>query len=45
VRVGPLLKSAGAEILSFVRFAVGEGIEKPTEDFAEAVMAQVKGSS
>ena len=45
VRVGQLLKSTGAEIISFVRFAVGEGIEKPTEDFAEAVMAQVKGSS
>lgn len=45
VRVGQLLKSAGAEIISFVRFAVGEGVEKPTEDFAEAVMAQVKSSS
>lgn len=45
IRVGQLLKSAGAEIISFVRFAVGEGIEKPTEDFAEAVMAQVKSSS
>lgn len=44
IRVGQLLKSAGAEIISFVRFAVGEGIEKPTEDFAEAVMAQVKSS-
>jgi elongation factor Ts len=45
IRVGQLLKNAGAEIISFVRFAVGEGIEKPTEDFAEAVMAQVKSSS
>ena len=45
VRVGQLLKSVGAEIISFVRFAVGEGVEKPTEDFAAAVMAQVKGSS
>lgn len=45
IRVGQLLKNAEAEIIGFVRFAVGEGIEKPTEDFAEAVMAQVKNSS
>lgn len=45
IRVGQLLETAGARIVSFVRFAVGEGIEKPTEDFAEAVMAQVKSSS
>lgn len=45
IRVGQLVKNAGAEVISFVRFAVGEGIEKPTEDFAEAVMAQVKSSS
>lgn len=45
LRVGQLLKNAGAEVISFVRYAVGEGIEKPTEDFAEAVMAQVKSSS
>lgn len=45
VRVGQRLESAKAKVISFVRFAVGEGIEKPTEDFAEAVMAQVKSSS
>ncbi|MEN9917218.1 MAG: elongation factor Ts [Pseudomonadota bacterium] len=45
LRVGQLLRDAGAEIRSFVRYAVGEGIEKPSEDFAEAVMAQVKNSS
>lgn len=45
VQVGQLLENAGAEIINFVRFAVGEGIEKPSEDFAEAVMAQVKSSS
>lgn len=45
IRVGQLLETARAKIVSFVRFAVGEGIEKPTEDFAEAVMAQVKSSS
>lgn len=45
IRVGQLLESTGAKVISFVRFMVGEGIEKPTEDFAEAVMAQVKSSS
>jgi elongation factor Ts len=45
IRVGQLLESAGAKVISFVRFSVGEGIEKPTENFAEAVMAQVKDAS
>lgn len=45
IRVGQLLESTGAKVIGFVRFAVGEGIEKPTEDFAEAVMTQVKSSS
>lgn len=45
IRVRQLLENTGAKVISFVRFAVGEGIEKPTEDFAEAVMAQVKSSS
>lgn len=44
VCVGQLLASSGAEVINFVRFASGEGIEKPTENFAEAVMAQVKSS-
>ncbi|MFM2322946.1 MAG: elongation factor Ts [Pseudomonadota bacterium] len=44
IRVGQLLASSGAEVLNFVRFASGEGIEKPSENFAEAVMAQVKSS-
>lgn len=43
--VGQLLKAAQAEVTQFVRFEVGEGIEKPVEDFAEAVMAQVGGES
>lgn len=42
--VGKLLGSANAEVLSFTRFEVGEGIEKKTENFAEEVMAQVKAS-
>lgn len=39
-----LLKNAGATVTQFVRLEVGEGIEKKTENFAEEVMAQVKGS-
>ncbi|SJZ72118.1 translation elongation factor Ts [Novilysobacter spongiicola] len=34
------LKAAGAEVVSFVRLAVGEGIEKQTDDFASEVMKQ-----
>jgi len=34
------LKAAGAEVVSFVRLAVGEGIEKQTDDFAAEVMKQ-----
>jgi len=41
--VEQLLKSAGAKIHSFVRLEVGEGIEKKSENFADEVMAQVKG--
>lgn len=41
--VGKLLKDNGASVLSFVRFEVGEGIEKETVDFAEEVQAQIKG--
>lgn len=42
--VAQLLKAAGATVTFFERFEVGEGIEKKTENFAEEVMAQVKGS-
>jgi len=41
--VEKLLKAEGAEAHFFARFEVGEGIEKKTENFAEEVMAQVKG--
>ncbi|MDJ0882339.1 MAG: translation elongation factor Ts [Gammaproteobacteria bacterium] len=41
--VGKLLSSANAKVNRFVRFEVGEGIEKKQEDFAAEVMAQVKG--
>lgn len=41
--VGKLLAKAGAEVLSFQRVELGEGIEKKTENFAEEVMAQARG--
>ncbi|WP_140908364.1 translation elongation factor Ts [Cognatiluteimonas lumbrici] len=34
------LKAAGAEVIGFVRLAVGEGIEKQADDFASEVMKQ-----
>ena len=43
--VGNLLKAAGADIVDFVRFEVGEGIEKEEVDFAEEVAAQVAGEA
>jgi elongation factor Ts len=45
VSVGKLLKDAGASVSSFVRFEVGEGIEKKEDNFVEEVMAQVKGTA
>jgi len=39
-----LLKEADCTINRFTRYEVGEGIEKKTENFADEVMAQVKGS-
>jgi len=45
VTVGKLLDSKGAKVASYVRFEVGEGIEKKEENFAEEVAAQVKASS
>ena len=41
--VGALLKEHGARVLRFVRYEVGEGIEKEETDFASEVMAQVQG--
>ena len=40
--VGKLLASANASVNGFVRFEVGEGIEKKQEDFAAEVAAQMK---
>jgi elongation factor Ts len=41
--VETLLKEADAEVESFVRFEVGEGIEKQEDNFVQEVMAQVRG--
>lgn len=40
--VSALLQEAGADIVKFVRYEVGEGIEKEEIDFAEEVAAQAK---
>jgi elongation factor Ts len=45
VTVGKLLERAGAEVTEFLRFEVGEGIEKKRENFAEEVMAQINRSA
>ncbi|MGZ8236841.1 MAG: translation elongation factor Ts [Methylobacter sp.] len=44
VTVGKLLASKGNSVLRFARLEVGEGIEKKEENFAEEVMAQVRGN-
>ena len=44
ISVGKLLADAGAEVSSFVRFEVGEGIEKKQENFADEVMKQIEDS-
>ena len=43
--VAKLLEGANAEVSGFVRYEVGEGIEKKQEDYAAEVMAQVGGSA
>ncbi len=40
--VGQVLKENGANVLKFVRYAVGEGIEKRVDNFAEEVMKEIK---
>ena len=39
--VGQLLKEEGAEVVTFIRIEVGEGIEKAEDDFAAEVAATV----
>jgi len=43
VKVADYLKANNAQVVQFVRFEVGEGIEKKVDNFAEEVMAQVRG--
>ncbi|XOV79132.1 MAG: translation elongation factor Ts [Aestuariibacter sp.] len=43
--VGQLLKDNSADVINFVRFEVGEGIEKKEEDFAAEVQAQMAAAS
>ena len=42
ITVGDLLKKNGASIKKFVRYQVGEGMEKRVDDFAAEVMNQAK---
>jgi len=41
--IAKLAKEAGAEVVSFIRLEVGEGIEVEETDFAAEVAAQLKG--
>jgi len=43
-KVGDLVKKHGAVVQTFVRFEVGEGIEKEEVDFAAEVAAMTKGA-
>lgn len=44
ISVAELLKNNSADVVNFVRFEVGEGIEKKTEDFAAEVAAQMEAA-
>lgn len=44
ITVEKLLKQGGAQVVEYVRFEVGAGIEKKHTDFAAEVMATVQGS-
>lgn len=43
-KVGALLAERGARVLAFMRFEVGEGLEKRADNFAEEVLAQAKAA-
>ena len=43
MKVANFLKDNKVELVSFVRFQTGEGIEKREENFAKEVMSQIKG--
>ncbi|MCW8870675.1 MAG: translation elongation factor Ts [Proteobacteria bacterium] len=44
VSVAKLLKNNNADVLNFVRFEVGEGVEKGEDNFVEEVMSQARGN-
>ncbi|MBD3109414.1 elongation factor Ts [Bacillus sp. AGMB 02131] len=41
-KVGQFVAATGGKLTNFVRFEVGEGIEKKVDNFAEEVMSQIK---
>ena len=43
-KIQQLLKDNNASVTNFVRFEVGEGIEKEEIDFADEVMSQIQGA-
>jgi len=45
ITVGMLLGEAAAAVAGYVRYEVGEGIEKKRENFADEVMAQINQSA
>ena len=45
VTIGSMLKSAGAQVIEFLRYELGEGIDKKVVDFREEVMQQAKGKA
>lgn len=44
VTVEKLLNAKNADVVEFVRYEVGEGIEKKVDNFVEEVMAQARGN-
>lgn len=44
IKIEQLLKQHNAEVRSFLRFEVGEGIEKKEDNFVQEVMAQVRSN-
>lgn len=45
ISIRDLLDQSEAKVQSFIRYEVGEGIEKKEENFADEVMKQIKGDS
>ena len=43
MKVSKYVESKKSEVLSFIRYEVGEGMEKREENFADEVMKQIKG--